>query len=80
MPLASEGVENNKNIEVLLQPTLPDLNEVSRRKSSCKSKQTEKAKESKDPALNKIFSLVAMVRSFIFLFTSQPFAFAAQTV
>ena len=51
VPLDSEGAAENKNVEILMQPTLPDINDFSGRKSSRKSKPTDKAKESKDPAL-----------------------------
>jgi len=54
-----EGV-GKKNIDLLIQPTLPDLNEMTRRKSSRIRKPTERVKGSHDSRVQKLYGLVTV--------------------
>ena len=65
---------------MLFQPKLPDLNELSRRNSPRSAKPSEKAKSSKDPAVRKIFGLVAIIGLCVLFYATQPFAFAARVI
>ena len=56
IPVAEDS-DGQKNIEALLQPTLPDLNEMTRRKSKQTPKTTETVKGSHDATLKKVFGL-----------------------
>ena len=50
-----------KNIEILLQPTLPDLNELSRRKSPRTPKPSAKVHESTDRSVQSMFGLTTII-------------------
>jgi len=52
--------EGDKNVELLLQPTLPDINELSRRKSTRIRRPTEKAMRSDDKAMKGMFGLATI--------------------
>ena len=54
-----EGV-TNKNLSMLLQPTLPDINELSRRRSSRVVKPSEKAKASNDSTVQRLYGLATI--------------------
>jgi len=54
-----EGVAK-KNIDLPMQPTLPDLNEMTRRKSSRIIKPTERVKGSHDSRVRKLYGLVTV--------------------
>jgi len=52
--------EGDRHLDLLLQPTLPDLNQLTRRKSSMTITPTEKVIQSKDKATRSMFGLAAM--------------------
>ena len=52
--------EGAKNIDMMLQPTLPDINELTRRKSTRKITPTEKVIQSEDKMTKRMFGLAAM--------------------
>ena len=58
LSMSSEGV-GDKNINGLLQPTLPDLDQMTRRKSSRTPQPTTKAKKSSDHTIQRMFGLAA---------------------
>ena len=60
--IISEGA-HAKNKTILMQPTLPDLNELTRRKSNCQPKPTDKVRDSNDPSTRKIFGLATCLKS-----------------
>ena len=59
-PSNLEGTET-KNINMLLQPTLPDLNELTRRKSPRSPKPTKKALNSEDKSMKRMFGLATRI-------------------
>jgi len=59
-PKQSEGVAE-KNLTLLLQPTLPDLDDLTRRKSTRIIQPTQKAKESDDSTVRRMYGLVTIV-------------------
>ena len=59
-----EGANANaKNTAILMQPTLPDLNELTRRKSNHQPKPTDKVRDSNDPSTRKMFGLTTCLKS-----------------
>ena len=50
--------ENSKNLEQLMEPTLPDINQLTRRKSSRTMRPSEKVRQSHDRTVKKMFDLV----------------------
>jgi len=66
----SEGVQTlngihvkNKNLNILLEPTLPDLNKLTRRKSNRVPKPSAKVLGSKDNAVWKMFRMANVVKT-----------------
>ena len=57
-----EGDHNNYKT-ILMQPTLPDLNEFTRRTSNRQSKPSAKVKDSNDPSTRKMFGLATCLKS-----------------
>ena len=60
--IKSNSELRNKNLEILLEPILPDLNELSRRKSSRNTKPTSKVVQSNDSTVRRMFGLVTNSR------------------
>ena len=67
--------EGDKFFDELLQPTLPDINELSRRKSSRQSKPSEKALNSNDKAIKRMFGLATNLPTVVKQMESKVFAF-----
>jgi len=53
--------EGDKNINVLIQPTLPDLNELTRRKTARTPKPTFKVRDSSDKKYQRMFGLATKI-------------------
>ena len=51
--------ERDKNISTMLQPTLPDLDSLTRRKSARNPQPSTRAKESTDPSVQRMFGVTA---------------------
>ena len=62
--MVSEGDATNKNTKILWQPTLHDLDEFTRRKSSRTPKPSAKVKETSDSTTRSIFGLASSARAF----------------
>ena len=54
------NLEGDKNMEIMLQPTLPDLDMLTRRKSTRAPQPTQKALESNDNAVKRMFGLATV--------------------
>ena len=54
------NLEGDKKVDMLMQPTLPDLNSLTRRKSNRQAKPSIKAQQSQDKIVQRIFGLATV--------------------
>ena len=57
----STDPEGDKHMELLLEPTLPDINELTSRRTSRTRSPSQKAKESTDKVVKKMFGLATII-------------------